>query len=129
MCDSNDWIGPPHDHDPDWSISDVLVDSHTDQCLGEWICEHRWPLIKAMVQWRAVAVDAPLRHWWDDGLNQIAFSRAGRAFVAINYDEMVTMNVELDTGLPAGVYCDVTTGTVTQDGLQCTGRSVTGLNS
>ena len=79
-----------------------------------------------MVMWRYVAGHSPLRHWWDDGNRQLAFSRAGRAFLAINDDSTKSMNVELETGLPAGVYCDVTSGTLTPDGLNCTGRTVTG---
>ena len=121
---SHDWIGPPHD--ADWSISDVAVDQTTGQCTGDWVCEHRWPLIRAMVNWRSVAAGAPLRHWWDDGQRQIAFSRAGKAFIAINDDQTKSLYAQLQTGLPAGVYCDVATGTVSADGSQCTGRTVSG---
>ena len=121
---SNDWVGPPHDSD--WSISDVHVNESTRQCLGDWVCEHRWPIISSMVVWRSVAADRPLRHWWDDGARQIAFSRAGGAFIAINDDQRKTMDVQLVTGLPAGVYCDVASGTVSYDNQQCTGRTVTG---
>jgi len=98
----------------------------TGQCLGDWVCEHRWPIITAMVIWRNTAADSPLRHWWDDGHRQIAFARAGRAFLAFNDDHSKTMDVQLQTGLPAGVYCDVASGAVTQDGFHCTGRSITG---
>jgi len=122
---SNDWYGPPRDSD--WSISDVQLDDSTHQCLGDWVCEHRWPIISAMVVWRAVAADTALRHWWDDGNRQIAFSRAGRAFIAINDDESKSMNAQLMTGLPAGQYCDVVSGTLSQDAHHCTGRTVTGI--
>jgi len=104
----------------------VEVDGTTQQCLGDWVCEHRWPVIKAMVEWRSVAEGAALRHWWSDGHRQIAFARAGRAFIAINDDAWKSMDVTLDTGLPAGVYCDVTSGQLTQDRSGCTGRTVTG---
>ena len=73
-----------------------------------------------------MAADTPLRHWWDDGQRQIAFARVGKAFLAINDDQYKSMNVQLQTGLPAGVYCDVASGALTQNGLRCTGRSVTG---
>ena len=121
---SNDWIGPPHNSD--WSTADVQVDSTSGQCLGDWVCEHRWPLIKAMVKWSSLAGDAAQVHWWDDGGRLIAFARAGKAFIAINDDAQKTMDVVLQTGLPAGVYCDVASGTLTQDRSHCTGRSVTG---
>jgi len=121
---SNDWIGPPHESD--WTISDVQVDSTTEQCLGDWVCEHRWPVIKAMVEWRAAAEGAALRHWWSDGYRQIAFARGERAFIAINDDGFKPMDVNLYTGLPAGEYCDVTSGHLTVDRSACTGRTVTG---
>ena len=121
---SNDWFGPPHDSD--WSISDVQLDNSTQQCLGDWVCEHRWPVIAAMVVWRAVAGETALRHWWDDDNRQIAFSRAGRAFIAINDDDTKSLNAHLMTGLPAGVYCDVASGTVLHAAQECTGRTVTG---
>ena len=125
MC-SVDWVGPPHVSESDWTISDVEVDGTTQQCLGNWVCEHRWPIIKAMVEWRSAAEGAALRHWWSDGHRQIAFARAGRAFIAINDDAWKSINLPLDTGLPAGVYCDVISGHLTPDHSACTGRSVTG---
>ena len=113
------------------------MDATTGQCLEDenessdsassWVCEHRWPLIKAMVKFRAVAGDSALTNWWDDGGRLIAFSRAGKAFIAINDDPVKTMNVALQTGLTAGVYCDVASGTLTTDGSGCTGRNVTGI--
>jgi len=125
LYDSNDWIGPPHDYY--WSISDVQVDATSSQCLGDWVCEHRWPLIKAMVKFRSVAGDSALTNWWDDGGRLIAFSRAGKAFIAINDDPAKTMDVVRQTGLSTGVYCDVTSGTLTTDCKRCTGRSVSGM--
>jgi len=80
-----------------------------------------------MVKWRSVAADEALTNWWDDGGRLIAFSRGGKAFIAINDDPQKTMDVVLQTGLPAGVYCDVATGTLTEDGSQCTGGTVTGM--
>ena len=124
LCSSNDWMGPPHN--ADWSISDVQINATTGQCTGDWVCEHRWPLIKAMVQWRSLAGDAPLDYWWDDSSRLIAFSRTGKTFIAINDNPQKTMDVVLPTGLPPGVYCDVASGSLTQDGTQCTSRTVTG---
>ena len=124
LCYSNDWIGPPHN--ANWSIADVQVNATSGQCLGDWVCEHRWPLIKAMVKFRSVAGDSALTNWWDDGGRLIAFSRADRAFIAINDDPVKTMDVVLQTGLPTGFYCDVASGTLNEDGSECTGRTVTG---
>ena len=90
---------------------------------GRWVCEHRWMSIANMVEFRNVTSSAfSLDHWWDNGSNQIAFSRLNRGFVAIN-GESYPLNEWLRTGLPAGVYCDVVSGG-RQNG-SCSGRMVT----
>ena len=58
---------------------------------------------------------------WDNGNNQIAFSRGNRAFIAFN-NEDGDLDRTLNTGLPAGAYCDVISGDATKDG--CTGKVV-----
>jgi len=80
-----------------------------------------------MVKFRSVAGDSALTNWWVNGGRMIAFSRAGRAFIAINDDPTQTMNAARPTELTAGVYCDVTSGTLNADGSGCTGQSVTGM--
>lgn len=75
---------------------------------GQWVCQHRWPAISAMVQWRNVAGDAPIVHEWDDR-DALAFGRADRAFIVVNRsDEPLTGSWE--TGLAAGSYRDVISG-------------------
>lgn len=125
----NDWIGPPHDGDISWTISDVQLDPATDQCLGDWVCEHRWPSIARMVQWRNAAHGLPVRHWWtgSDG-RLVAFSRPGAAFIAINWDASATLDERLQTGLAAGRYCDVISGDIMSKRsgtMGCSGRAVT----
>jgi alpha-amylase len=127
MLFSNDWIGPPHDsQDANRTVLDVTIDPATNRCLGDWICEHRWPAIARMVEWRNVANGRPLRHWWSghDG-RQAAFSRPGAAFVAFNADRQRPLSATLQTGLPAGRYCDIATGERDSTGRRCTGRTVT----
>jgi alpha-amylase len=104
-------------------VSDVEVDQSTGQCLGDWVCEHRWPAITRLVGLRNVALGSPLVHWWDNGQHQVAFARARRAFVAINHEESTGLNVVLQTGLTSGVYCDVISGKRDEAG-RCTGRNV-----
>jgi alpha-amylase len=74
--------------------------------LGDWVCEHRDPYIRAMVGFRRDVGNAPITRWYDNGSNAIAFSRGNRGFVAINRE---TSDVALDvvTDVPAGVYCDL----------------------
>lgn len=40
-------------------------------CGRGWVCEHRWPQVYRMVEFRNVVQDAPLTNWWSNGHNQI----------------------------------------------------------
>lgn len=90
--------------------------------LGQWVCEHRDPMIARMVAFRRVVAGAPIGNWWDDGANAIAFSRGDRGFVAINR-ETSPVTATITTGLAAGTYCDVLTGGAGASG--CAGTTVT----
>ena len=46
----------------------------------------------------------PVSNWWDNGNNQIAFSRGDKGFVAIN-NESGSLVASVQTSLPAGEYC------------------------
>jgi len=75
-----------------------------------WVCEHRWAAISAMVGWRKVAGSAAVANWANDGEGRIAFSRYKRAFIALAAPSSGTWTASLQTGLPAGTYCDVAAG-------------------
>ena len=62
-----------------------------------------------MVAFRKAAADAPLANFWDNGANQLAFSRGDRGFVAINHQAAPLAQV-LATGLSPGQYCDILSG-------------------
>jgi alpha-amylase len=55
-------------------------------CGNGWVCEHRWRQIFQMVAFRNSAKGTGLNDWWDNGNNQIAFCRGGKAFIAFNND-------------------------------------------
>lgn len=74
-----------------------------------------------MIKFRGVVGSSQAIAWWDNGVNQIAFCRGIRGFIAFNNEE-TDMDERLFTCLPAGIYCDVITGQ--RDGLKCTGSSV-----
>ena len=74
-----------------------------------------------MVKFRNVAGFEQVRNWWDNGNNQIAFSRGNRAFIAINNDDYA-MDVNLQTGLSGGSYCDIISGSKVNN--QCTGKTI-----
>jgi alpha-amylase len=112
--------GPPAD-----SNLNILAPSFDadGQCNNGWVCEHRWPAIKNMVAFRNAVKGTKVENWWD-GYAQIAFGRGSRGFVAINSrDNGDGMSERLQTGLSAGTYCDMATGTKVGNG--CSGKSVT----
>jgi len=91
--------------------------------VGTWVCEHRRASIARMIQLRKYAAGAELAHWQVLGSqNQIAFARAGRAFVALNRETNAASRVAVQTGLADGTYCDVVSGE--PSGSLCTGAAV-----
>lgn len=92
-----------------------------ERCVNGWVCEHRWPQIYHMVEFRNLVKDEKLENWWSNGeKNQIAFSRGDKGFVAFTVEG--DLRESLQTGLPAGTYCDVITGDVVND--KCSGKTV-----
>lgn len=74
-----------------------------------------------MVGFRNAVEGTSITHWWDNGNNQIAFSRGDRGFIAINADKTDLVKT-IPTKLPFGIYCDVISGGLV-DG-KCTGKEV-----
>ncbi|EMP40106.1 Pancreatic alpha-amylase [Chelonia mydas] len=114
----NDWVGPPSSEDGSTKPVTINPDS---TCGNDWVCEHRWRQIKNMVIFRNVVDGQPFSNWWDNGSNQVAFGRGNRGFIVFNNDDW-SLNVNLQTGLPAGTYCDVISGQ--KEGDRCTGIQV-----
>lgn len=75
-----------------------------------------------MARFKNVAGFEPVVNWWDNGNNQIAFGRGNKAFLVIN-NESYSMDVWLQTGLPAGNYCDAISGNKVNNA--CTGKVIT----
>lgn len=111
--------GPPQDTEGN-ILSPTF--NRDGQCEGSYICEHRWLPIADMIAFRRVVGNEPLENWWDNGRNQIAFSRGNKGFIAFNL-ESADLTESLPTGLPAGTYCDVATGGKVNGA--CVGTSVT----
>lgn len=112
--------GPPHDGNYN-TLSPVI--NADGSCDSNWICEHRWRQTSNMVAFRNTVETAGVVAWWDNGDNQIAFSRGNRGFIAFNGQYRVDLNANIQTGLTAGVYCDLASGS--KQGNSCTGTSVT----
>ena len=90
--------------------------------IGQWVCEHRDPVVRGMLGFRKVAAGTPITSWADNGANAIAFTRGDRGLVAIN-GEASPMSMTVATSLAPGVYCDVLTGGKT--GSTCAGARLT----
>ena len=116
--DSHDQ-GPPQDGSG--HITSPVINAD-DSCGGGWVCEHRWRQIYNMVGFRNAAHGAAMANFWSNGDQQIAFARAGKAFIAIN-NQGYDMNQSLQTTLSAGSYCDVISGNKQNGG--CTGKTIT----
>ena len=95
--DRHDWMGPPADDQG--QVQPVT-------CGQGWICEHRWPMLRNLVQFRRDLVGEPVTYWWDNGSDQIAFGRGDRGFVVINQSDR-PLKRTLATGLPAGDYANI----------------------
>lgn len=98
--------GPPSTADGEIISPTINPD---ESCGSGYVCEHRWPVIMAMVYFNALVANAPLKYWWDNGANQIAFARYRRGFIAFNRDGGHQLNQTLQTGMPEGCYCDLVT--------------------
>jgi alpha-amylase len=97
--DTNDWVGPP---------SNAGGATKDAECFnGEWICEHRWRQIYNMVKFHNAALGQSVTNWWDNGNQAIAFGRGNRGFIIINNEDSSSITQTLQTGMPAGEYCDV----------------------
>ncbi|XP_068096132.1 pancreatic alpha-amylase-like [Hyperolius riggenbachi] len=116
--DKNDWVGPPSYLNESTMAVTINEDS---TCGNGWVCEHRWRQIKNMVIFRNLARDQPLLNWWDNGENQVAFGRGSVGFIVFNNDDW-SFHKSLQTGLPAGIYCDVISGQ--KEGNTCTGERI-----
>jgi alpha-amylase len=106
-------FGPPYNGDGStrgpWADG-ASAPACFSQTRGGWVCEHRFRPIANMVGFRNASVSSwSVNNWWDNGNNQIAFSRGDKAFVVIN-KEGGALSLSFQTGLAAGSYCDVISG-------------------
>ena len=88
-----------------------------------WDFIHRWGDISNMVKFRSTTSGQGVGNFANGTSNQIAFSRGNKGFVAIN-NEFAPWNATLQTGLPAGTYCNVVQGQLTSAQTGCTGATV-----
>lgn len=113
--------GPPQDMFENIVSPVIQADGQCNHQEIGWNCEHRWPTIGGMVEFRNEVSDNAVTNWWDNGHSQIGFSRGEKGFIVWNGDKF-DVNRFMQTCLPAGVYCDVATGGLKNG--QCNGKSV-----
>jgi len=94
--------------------------TNTD-CANGWACSDRDPGVVAMVGWHNYVGTTAKRHWYDDEANVIAFSRGSRGWIALN-NGTAAKTINVQTGLPAGTYCDIIHGTVVH--RACSGPTI-----
>jgi alpha-amylase len=97
--------------------------SNTD-CSNGWFCTDRNQGVANMVGWHNATAGQSVANWYDDGSNLIAFGRGNRGWIAIN-NESAAKTITVETGLPAGSYCDVIHGNLTPSTGACSGSTVT----
>lgn len=120
--------GPPADaqgktttvYAPGSGASSCAADTQ-NPALHTWVCQHRAAFVAPMLAFRKVTAGTDIGNFWDNGGNQVAFSRGKQGFVVINR-EATALSRAFTTGLPAGSYCDVLAGGL-KDGA-CVGTTV-----
>jgi alpha-amylase len=94
----------------------------TTDCSNGWVCVDRYQGVLGMVGFHNHVGNAPVRNWYDDNTNLIAFSRGDRGFFTTN-NATTAKTITVQTGLHSGTYCDVIHGAVSHG--SCSGPTVT----
>jgi alpha-amylase len=111
----------------EWNVSDDSPPSDADgfitdtDCRNGWACVDRYTGVRNMVGWHNFVGSAGRSNWYDDKANVIAFSRGSRGWIALN-NGTADKTITVQTGLPAGTYCDVIHATTTHG--SCNGPAV-----
>ncbi|UYL09054.1 alpha-amylase family protein [Bdellovibrio sp. SKB1291214] len=107
--------GPPLGSD----MRTLGILAQNNSCVAPWTCEHRLPEVAAMVNFRNQTDKAfYVSNWNTDNTNFVSFSRGGLGFVALNFSGN-SMNLTLQTGLPAGAYCNLTGPSYSRQSRKC----------
>lgn len=107
------------DDSPPATADGMITD--TDCSASTWVCVVNDLGVRNMVGWHNTVGTAPVKNWWDNGGNLIAFNRGSKGWISINNDP-AAHSQSFATGLPKGTYCDVIHGT--RSGSTCSGPTV-----
>ena len=78
-------------------------------CAEGWVCEHRIPEISWMVRFRNATLGEALVHWQEHADGGLSFGRGSKGHVVLNTSDE-TLELLVDTKLPAGSYCNTLAG-------------------
>ncbi len=92
--------------------------------MVKWDFVHRWPDVYPMVAFRNATMGQPMTNIQSSTPHALAFSRGSVGFVALN-NGTSPWQATLNTGLPAGTYCNIVQGLLSAAGSSCAGGSVT----
>ncbi|GMT06711.1 hypothetical protein PENTCL1PPCAC_28885 [Pristionchus entomophagus] len=114
--------GPPNEGSANKyaTKSPTLNPDNTCDAGSGWVCEHRWPTIRQMVQFRAACQGRAATEIVTES-NRLAFARESIGFFAMNNADS-EWNRQFDTTLPSGSYCDQYDGQL--QGSSCTGATI-----
>jgi alpha-amylase len=107
------------DDSPPARSNGLITDA--DCSSNAWTCDHRNRGIVAMVKWHNYVGNAKRANFYTDDANVIAFSKDRKGWAAFN-NGTADKQISVQTGLPAGTYCDVIHDT--NPGTGCTGPTV-----
>lgn len=110
-------LGPPEDSDENIKSPIIYSDG---SCGNGYVCEHRWSQVANMVVFRNVVAGTEIENWWSNEEQQIAFSRGNKGFIAFTNGGNLTEKIQ--TGLAAGTYCDIISGSLVNK--TCSGKSL-----
>lgn len=103
------YTGPPSDDED--NILSPKIDSE-GQCTNGWTCEHRWPVIRHMVNFRKIVDNGTINNWADNGRNQAGFCRGKKGFIAFHNEQSGSFKTTIPVCVPEGKYYDIFTANI-----------------
>lgn len=100
--------GPPADAD-ERILSPHGHGDAAGNCENGWVCEHRWPEVRNMLEFRRIVQNAGAKRWQQFTVHQAAFCRGSRGLVVINIGDR-DLNETVQACVPPGEYCDIVAG-------------------
>ncbi|XP_055383642.1 alpha-amylase-related protein-like [Condylostylus longicornis] len=76
------------------------------QCQSYWNCEHRYHIVKEMLQFARAVKGEPIKNFYSNNDGQFGFCRGNIGFIAFNTGSK-DMEIKMNVCLPPGVYCDI----------------------